>query len=182
MAPFVALSSSLHENWRRRLKLHSGTTGDSLEIRATVVHGGSRIRPATGRFETGCRYRRRDARPSPSIISSRGRLTAATSKFLVLRRRGGSHARHGLPAPTCAASLKQNFDRPGQTAALLPPRYRRRLNGLAATVLQEPETIEIGARRSPAETVTHAVYPGGRRAETRSPQQPCRSGRTTTAR
>ncbi|HEY3600489.1 MAG TPA: DEAD/DEAH box helicase [Chthoniobacterales bacterium] len=40
-------------------------------------------------------------------------------------------------------------------SATLPPEIER----LAATVLQEPETIEIGARRSPAETVTHAVYP-----------------------
>jgi ATP-dependent RNA helicase RhlE len=40
-------------------------------------------------------------------------------------------------------------------SATLPPEIER----LAATVLQEPETVEIGARRSPAETVTHAVYP-----------------------
>jgi ATP-dependent RNA helicase RhlE len=40
-------------------------------------------------------------------------------------------------------------------SATLPPEIER----LAATVLREPETIEIGARRSPAETVTHAVYP-----------------------
>jgi ATP-dependent RNA helicase RhlE len=40
-------------------------------------------------------------------------------------------------------------------SATLPPEIER----LAATVLNEPETIEIGARRSPAETVTHAVYP-----------------------
>jgi ATP-dependent RNA helicase RhlE len=40
-------------------------------------------------------------------------------------------------------------------SATLPPEIER----LAASVLREPETIEIGARRSPAETVTHAVYP-----------------------
>jgi len=40
-------------------------------------------------------------------------------------------------------------------SATLPPEIER----LAATVLRDPETIEIGARRSPAETVTHAVYP-----------------------
>ncbi|HEY1583883.1 MAG TPA: DEAD/DEAH box helicase [Chthoniobacterales bacterium] len=40
-------------------------------------------------------------------------------------------------------------------SATLPPEIER----LAATVLQEPETVEIGARRSPAETVSHAVYP-----------------------
>ncbi len=40
-------------------------------------------------------------------------------------------------------------------SATLPPEIER----LAATVLHDPETIEIGARRSPAETVTHAVYP-----------------------
>jgi ATP-dependent RNA helicase RhlE len=40
-------------------------------------------------------------------------------------------------------------------SATLPPEIER----LAAWVLRDPELIEIGIRRSPAETVTHAVYP-----------------------
>ena len=40
-------------------------------------------------------------------------------------------------------------------SATLPPEIER----LAAWVLQDPEIVEIGIRRSPAETVTHAVYP-----------------------
>jgi ATP-dependent RNA helicase RhlE len=40
-------------------------------------------------------------------------------------------------------------------SATLPPEIDR----LAAWVLREPELVEIGARRSPADTVTHAVYP-----------------------
>ena len=40
-------------------------------------------------------------------------------------------------------------------SATLPPEIER----LAAWVLREPQVVEIGARRSPAETVTHAVYP-----------------------
>jgi ATP-dependent RNA helicase RhlE len=40
-------------------------------------------------------------------------------------------------------------------SATLPPEIER----LAAWVLNEPEVVEIGIRRSPAETVTHAVYP-----------------------
>jgi ATP-dependent RNA helicase RhlE len=40
-------------------------------------------------------------------------------------------------------------------SATLPPEIER----LAKWVLREPELVEIGARRSPAETVTHAVYP-----------------------
>ena len=40
-------------------------------------------------------------------------------------------------------------------SATLPPEIER----LAAWVLREPEMVEIGVRRSPAETVTHAVYP-----------------------
>src|SRR5689334_1929085 len=40
-------------------------------------------------------------------------------------------------------------------SATLPPEIER----LAAWVLHDPAMIEIGARRSPAETVTHAVYP-----------------------
>ena len=40
-------------------------------------------------------------------------------------------------------------------SATLPPEIER----LAAWVLRDPETVEIGIRRAPAETVTHAVYP-----------------------
>ena len=40
-------------------------------------------------------------------------------------------------------------------SATLPPEIER----LAAWVLHDPTLVEIGARRSPAETVTHAVYP-----------------------
>src|SRR5437016_5425227 len=40
-------------------------------------------------------------------------------------------------------------------SATLPPEIER----LAAWVLRNPEVVEIGVRRSPAETVTHAVYP-----------------------
>jgi ATP-dependent RNA helicase RhlE len=40
-------------------------------------------------------------------------------------------------------------------SATLPPEIER----LAAWVLRDPEIVEIGIRRSPAETVTHAVYP-----------------------
>ncbi|HEY5035554.1 MAG TPA: DEAD/DEAH box helicase [Chthoniobacterales bacterium] len=40
-------------------------------------------------------------------------------------------------------------------SATLPPEIER----LSATVLREPEIVEIGARRMPAETITHAVYP-----------------------
>jgi ATP-dependent RNA helicase RhlE len=39
--------------------------------------------------------------------------------------------------------------------ATLPPE----IEWLAASVLRNPELVEIGARRSPAQTVTHAVYP-----------------------
>jgi ATP-dependent RNA helicase RhlE len=39
-------------------------------------------------------------------------------------------------------------------SATLPPEIER----LAAWVLRDPELVEIGVRRSPAETVTHAVY------------------------
>jgi ATP-dependent RNA helicase RhlE len=40
-------------------------------------------------------------------------------------------------------------------SATLPPEIER----LAAWVLRDPALVEIGLRRSPAETVTHAVYP-----------------------
>ena len=40
-------------------------------------------------------------------------------------------------------------------SATLPPEIER----LSAWVLRDPELVEIGVHRSPAETVTHAVYP-----------------------
>jgi ATP-dependent RNA helicase RhlE len=40
-------------------------------------------------------------------------------------------------------------------SATLPPEIER----LAAWVLRDPVTVEIGVRRSPADTVSHAVYP-----------------------
>ena len=40
-------------------------------------------------------------------------------------------------------------------SATLPPE----IEGMTKWVLRDPETIEIGHRRSPAETVTHAIYP-----------------------
>src|SRR5439155_21508556 len=40
-------------------------------------------------------------------------------------------------------------------SATLPPEIER----LAAWVLRDPEAVEIGVGRAPAETVTHAVYP-----------------------
>src|SRR4029078_3929888 len=40
-------------------------------------------------------------------------------------------------------------------SATLPPEIER----LAAWVLREPELVEIGVRRAPAETVTHSAYP-----------------------
>src|SRR3954471_6591089 len=40
-------------------------------------------------------------------------------------------------------------------SATLPPEIER----LAAWVLRDPTLVEIGVRRSPAETVTHAMYP-----------------------
>ena len=43
-------------------------------------------------------------------------------------------------------------------SATLPPE----IEGLTKWILRDPEIIEIGARRSPAETVTHALYPVAR--------------------
>ena len=40
-------------------------------------------------------------------------------------------------------------------SSTVPPEIER----LAGWVLRDPQVVEIGARRSPAETVTHAVYP-----------------------
>ena len=65
-----------------------------------------------------------------------------------------SHARHGVSSGTCAGS-SSNLDRS-------PDLLFRTLAGnerLCGLGLRNPETVEIGAQRTPAETVTHAVYP-----------------------
>ena len=49
-------------------------------------------------------------------------------------------------------------------SATIPPEIEQ----LCRWAMHNPETIEIGQRRSPAETITHALYPVDVGAETRA--------------
>jgi ATP-dependent RNA helicase RhlE len=128
--------------------------GRFTDLRATVVHGG-----------VGYGKQRKDLKEGIDVlIATPGRLLdhleQGTLHFrdvniLVLDEVDRMLDMGFLPD---VRRIVQHISTDRQTllfSATLPPEIER----LAASVLREPETIEIGARRSPAETVTHAVYP-----------------------
>jgi ATP-dependent RNA helicase RhlE len=128
--------------------------GRFTDLRVSVVHGG-----------VGYGKQREEAERGMDIV------TATPGRLLDLLEQGSLNFRHVkiLVLDEVDRMLDMGFlpdvrriveqistDR--QTllfSATLPPEIER----LAAWVLREPELVEIGARRSPAETVTHAVYP-----------------------
>src|SRR6266513_5190214 len=82
-------------------------------------------------------------------------LTLQSVKILVLDEVDRMLDMGFLPDVRC---IVEKIPRERQTllfSATLPPEIER----LAAWVLRNPVLVEIGARRSPAETVRHAVYP-----------------------
>lgn len=128
--------------------------GRFTDLRATVVHGG-----------VGYGKQRKDLKEGVDVlIATPGRLLdhleQGTMHFrdvniLVLDEVDRMLDMGFLPD---VRRIVQHISTDRQTllfSATLPPEIER----LAASVLREPESIEIGARRSPAETVTHAVYP-----------------------
>ena len=128
--------------------------GRFTDLRATVVHGG-----------VGYGKQRKDLKEGIDVlIATPGRLLdhleQGTLHFrdvniLVLDEVDRMLDMGFLPD---VRRIVQHITTDRQTllfSATLPPEIER----LAASVLREPQTIEIGARRSPAETVTHAVYP-----------------------
>jgi ATP-dependent RNA helicase RhlE len=128
--------------------------GRFTDLRVSVVHGG-----------VGYGKQREEAERGMDIV------TATPGRLLDLLEQGSLNFRHVkiLVLDEVDRMLDMGFlpdvrriveqistDR--QTllfSATLPPEIER----LAAWVLREPQVVEIGARRSPAETVTHAVYP-----------------------
>src|SRR5450631_3837945 len=128
--------------------------GRFTDLRVSVVHGG-----------VGYGKQREEAARGMDIV------TATPGRLLDLLEQGSLNFRHVsiLVLDEVDRMLDMGFlpdvrriveqistDR--QTllfSATLPPEIER----LAAWVLREPELVEIGVRRSPAETVTHAVYP-----------------------
>jgi ATP-dependent RNA helicase RhlE len=128
--------------------------GRFTDLRATVVHGG-----------VGYGKQRQDLKEGVDVlIATPGRLLdhleQGTMHFrdviiLVLDEVDRMLDMGFLPD---VRRIVQHITTDRQTllfSATLPPEIER----LAASVLRDPQTIEIGARRSPAETVTHAVYP-----------------------
>jgi ATP-dependent RNA helicase RhlE len=128
--------------------------GRFTDLRATVVHGG-----------VGYGKQREDLKRGVDVLIAtpgrlldhleQGTMNFRDVKILVLDEVDRMLDMGFLPD---VRRIVQQITTDRQTllfSATLPPEIER----LAASVLRNPETIEIGARRSPAETVTHAVYP-----------------------
>ena len=128
--------------------------GRFTDIRATVIHGG-----------VGYGKQREDLkRGMDVVIATPGRLLdhlqQGTLHFrdvniLVLDEVDRMLDMGFLPD---VRRIVEKISQDRQTllfSATLPPEIER----LADWVLRNPELVEIGIRRSPAETVTHAVYP-----------------------
>jgi ATP-dependent RNA helicase RhlE len=128
--------------------------GRFTDIRATVIHGG-----------VGYGKQREDLkRGMDVVIATPGRLLdhlqQGTLHFrdvniLVLDEVDRMLDMGFLPD---VRRIVEKISQDRQTllfSATLPPEIER----LAAWVLRNPELVEIGVRRSPADTVTHAVYP-----------------------
>jgi ATP-dependent RNA helicase RhlE len=128
--------------------------GRFTDLRVTVVHGG-----------VGYGKQREDLKRGMDVLVAtpgrlldhleQGTMNLHQIKILVLDEVDRMLDMGFLPD---VRRIVQHISTDRQTllfSATLPPEIER----LAATVLRHPETVEIGARRSPAETVTHAVYP-----------------------
>ncbi len=128
--------------------------GRFTDIRATVVHGG-----------VGYGKQRQELKDGVDVlIATPGRLLDHLEqgtmhfrdvKILVLDEVDRMLDMGFLPD---VRRIVEKISADRQTllfSATLPPEIER----LAAWVLREPELVEIGVRRAPAETVTHAAYP-----------------------
>ncbi len=71
--------------------------------------------------------------------------------------RGRPHAGHGLPArrPAHRAKNARAQRHTSLFSATIPPQIAT----LIQWAMKDPQTVEIGARRTPAETVEHVIYP-----------------------
>jgi ATP-dependent RNA helicase RhlE len=128
--------------------------GRFTDLRVGLVHGGVGYGKQRGELKRGVHV----------LIATPGRLldlleqratTLKSVNILVLDEVDRMLNMGFLPD---VRRILEKIPRARQTllfAATLPPE----IEWLAASVLHNPELVEIGARRSPAETVTHAVYP-----------------------
>jgi ATP-dependent RNA helicase RhlE len=128
--------------------------GRFTDIRATVVHGG-----------VGYGKQREDLKHGVDVVAATpGRLLDHLEQktlhfrdvnILVLDEVDRMLDMGFLPQ---VRQIVEKISTDRQTllfSATLPPEIER----LTKWVLRDPELVEIGVRRSPAETVTHAVYP-----------------------
>jgi ATP-dependent RNA helicase RhlE len=128
--------------------------GRFTDLRVALVHGGVGYG----------KQRQEAARGNDIVVATPGRLLDLLKqgtmnlrqvKMLVLDEVDRMLDMGFLPD---VRRIVEQISRDRQTllfSATLPPEIER----LAAWVLRNPEVIEIGVRRAPAETVTHAVYP-----------------------
>jgi ATP-dependent RNA helicase RhlE len=125
------------------------------DLRVAVIHGGVAYGPQETALQRGL----------DTIVATPGRLLDHLEKgtvdlsaveYLVLDEVDRMLDMGFIPD---VRRIVEACKRPGRQSLLftatLPPEIER----LASFVLSNPETIEIGGRRSPAETVTHAFYP-----------------------
>jgi ATP-dependent RNA helicase RhlE len=128
--------------------------GRFTDIRATVLHGGVGYGKQKDDLERGIDV----------VVATPGRLLDHLEQktlhfrdvnILVLDEVDRMLDMGFMPQ---VRQIVEKISRDRQTllfSATLPPEIER----LTKWVLRDPELVEIGIRRSPAETVTHAVYP-----------------------
>ena len=128
--------------------------GRFTDIRATVIHGGV----GYGKQKDDLKYGMDVVIATPGRLLDhlqQGTLHFRDVNILVLDEVDRMLDMGFLPD---VRRIVEKISQDRQTllfSATLPPEIER----LAAWVLRDPELVEIGVRRSPAETVTHAVYP-----------------------
>jgi ATP-dependent RNA helicase RhlE len=128
--------------------------GRFTDLRAALVHGGVGYGKQRGDLKRGVDVL--VATPGRLLdLLEQGATTLQSVKILVLDEVDRMLDMGFLPD---VRRIVKQISTDRQTllfSATLPPEIER----LAAWALRDPVLVEIGARRSPAETVTHAVYP-----------------------
>jgi ATP-dependent RNA helicase RhlE len=128
--------------------------GRFTDLRAALVHGGVGYGKQRGDLKRGVDVL--VATPGRLLdLLEQGATTLQSVKILVLDEVDRMLDMGFLPD---VRRIVEQISTDRQTllfSATLPPEIER----LAAWALRDPVLVEIGARRSPAETVTHAVYP-----------------------
>ncbi len=124
-------------------------------LKTTVVLRRRRLRPAERRIARRRGHPRRHARTPARPSGARHVADSTTFNFSCSTKPTGCSTWDFCP--TCAGFVDK-CPRERHTAlfsATIPPQ----IETLIKWAMHNPETIEIGARRTPAETVKHVIYP-----------------------